>query len=308
MSAEGARPRARPAEAYFAGGEVGAPEPGRRSYNVPAAEKALDILEFLVAVPEGLTATELANGLGRSVHEIYRVVQVLEARGYLYRRAGSDRYWLSLKLFELAHQMPSVRQLTDAALPVMQALAPRTMQSCHMAVPSGNEALIVLQIDSPLPMRYSVMLGAKFPFEETSSGVVIYAFSPERVRQILDDRLRADGQTEAQIREVHDRAARILAEGYEVKVSLAVAGVTNISVPVFDYLGHVVAALTVPYVPQRAATVPVEQVLRLAVDAGRRISVELGAGNRLPPADDTPAAGRRRQSATTKTSTKEEHR
>ena len=50
---------------------------------------------------------------------------MLEARGYLYRRARSDRYRLSLKLFELAHQTPSVRQLTDAALPVMQALAPR---------------------------------------------------------------------------------------------------------------------------------------------------------------------------------------
>ena len=32
----------------------------------------------------------------------------------------------------------------------------------------------MLQIKSPLPMRYSVMLGAKFAFEETSSGVVIY--------------------------------------------------------------------------------------------------------------------------------------
>ena len=89
----------------------------------------------------------------------------LEARGYLYRRNGTDRYRLSLKLFELAHQTSSVRQLTDAALPVMQALAPLAMQSCHLAVLSGTEALIVLQIDSPLPMRYSVMLGAKGELE-----------------------------------------------------------------------------------------------------------------------------------------------
>ncbi len=252
-------------------------EVGKRTYSVPAAEKALDIIEFLAGQSDGMTVTEIAAALGRSVHELYRVVLVLEARGYLYRRSGSDRYRISLKLFELAHQTSSVRQLTDAALPTMQALSPMAQQSCHLAVLSGHEALIVLQIDSPLPMRYSVMLGAKFDFAETSSGVVIYAHSSEPVRQQLDAAL-ADCKTE--LASVHSRARAILRDGYEVKKSLAVGGVTNISVPVFDYLGHIVAALTVPYVPQRAATVSLDSVRVMAVEAGRRISTDLGAGSR----------------------------
>ena len=254
--------------------------PGKRSYSVPAAEKALDIIEFMAAQPEGLTVTELAVALGRTVHELYRVILVLEARGYLYRRANSDRYRLSLKLFELAHQTPSVRQLTDSALPIMQGLAPATQQSCHLVVMSGHEALIVLQIDSPLPMRYSVMLGAKFDFAETSSGVVIYAYSPQHVRDRLDGWLARDGRSRIEIAQVAARAAAIARTGCEVKKSLAVEGVTNISVPVFDYLGHIVAALTVPYVPQRAATVPPEKVRDLAMEAGRAISINLGAGSR----------------------------
>lgn len=259
----------------------------RRGYAVPAAEKALDIIEFLASQPDGMTVTEIAGALGRTVHELYRVVLVLEARGYLYRRAGSDRYRLSLKLFELAHQTSSVRQLTDAALPIMQALAPKAQQSCHLAVMSGHEALIVLQIDSPLPMRYSVMLGAKFDFAETSSGVVIYAYSPEHVRAPLDKYL-ANADRGDEIEGVAARAKSILKLGYEMKKSLAVGGVTNISVPVFDYLGHVVAALTVPYVPQRAATVSLEKVRDLAVEAGRAISMDLGAGSREAAVPPTP--------------------
>jgi DNA-binding IclR family transcriptional regulator len=254
-------------------------EAGKRTYSVPAAEKALDVIELLAGQPDGMTVTEIAGALGRTVHELYRVVLVLEARSYLYRRVGSDRYRLSLKLFELAHQTSSVRQLTDAALPIMQALAPKAQQSCHLAVLSGHEALIVLQIDSPLPMRYSVMLGAKFDFAETSSGVVIYAYSAEHVRQQLDAFLKGDGRID-ETADVHARARSIARLGYEVKKSLAVGGVTNISVPVFDYLGHVVAALTVPYVPQRAATVSLETVRQLAIEAGRRISMDLGAGSR----------------------------
>lgn len=263
---------------------------GKRSYSVPAAEKALDIIEFLASQPDGMTVTEIAGALGRTVHELYRVVLVLEARGYLYRRGGDDRYRLSLKLFELAHQTSSVRQLTDAALPVMQALAPKAQQSCHLAVMSGHEALIVLQIDSPLPMRYSVMLGAKFDFAETSSGVVIYAYSPEHVRHQLDASLAARGRAD-EIADVGARAASIVRLGYEVKTSLAVGGVTNISVPVLDYLGHVVAALTVPYVPQRAATVSLETVRDLAMEAGRAISIDLGAGSRQAP---TPPKSRKK--------------
>jgi len=258
---------------------------GKRSYSVPAAEKVLDIIEFMAGQPDGMTVTELAGALGRSVHEFYRVILVLEARGYLYRRANSDRYRLSLKLFELAHRTSSVRQLTDSALSVMQALAPAAQQSCHLAVMSGHEALIVLQVDSPLPMRYSVALGAKFDFAQTSSGVVIYAYSDQRVRDQLIAALRSDGRSAEEIRQVELRAAAILKHGYEVKKSLAVEGVTNISVPVFDYLGHVVAALTVPYIPQRAATVPLAQVRELTIKAGCTISTNLGAGSRAAPAE-----------------------
>lgn len=270
--------------------EQAPPEASGKRYSVPAAEKALDIVEFMAGQPDALTLTEIAAALGRSVHELYRVIQTLEARGYLYRRPGSDRYRFSLKLFELAHQMPSVRQLSDSALPVMQALAPAAQQSCHLAVLSGHEVLIVLQVDSPLPMRYSVMLGAKFDFAETSSGVVIYALSNENVREQLDAWLALDGRSAEELASVAARAATIVAKGCEVQPSLAVSGVTNISVPVFDYLGHVVAALTVPYMPQRAASVPLERVRDLALEAARQISINLGAGAR---GTDVPAGGGR---------------
>ena len=273
--------------------DMGAGAPGKRSYSVPAAEKALDVIELMAGEPSGLTLTEIAAALGRSVHELYRVIQTLEARGYLYRREGSDRYRFSLKLFELAHQMPSVRQLSESALPVMQALAPAAQQSCHLAVLSGHEAMIVLQVDSPLPMRYSVMLGAKFDFAETSSGVVIYAHSSPAIRNQLDHWLELDGRSEDERAQVRRRAAAIVENGIEVQSSLAVSGVTNVSVPVFDYLGHVVAALTVPYMPQRAARVPLDTVRDLALAASRDISRNLGAGARVEAAE-TPGRGERR--------------
>lgn len=266
MTAEPA-PRTEPAE----------DTPSRRIYPVPAAEKVLDILEFMAGQADGLTPTEIATAMGRTVHEIYRVILVLEARGYLFQRSASDGYRLSLKLFDLAHRLPSVRRLSDSALNVMQALTPRTLQSCHLSILSGHELLIVLQVDSPLPMRYSVMLGAKFDFAETSAGAVLFAYSPDPVKRQLLAWLDGEERPAEEIRQLTDRAARILADGYELRESLAVAGVTNIAAPVFDHVGNVVAAITVPYVPQRAATVSMDRVRDLALEAARAISANLGA-------------------------------
>jgi len=250
---------------------------GRRTYSAPAAEKALDIIEFMSGQVGGLTATEIANHMGRSVHEVYRLLIVLEARGYLYQRKPSDGYRLSLKLFDLAHRMPSVRRLSDSALDVMQSLAPAALQSCHLGVLSGHELLIVLQVDNPLPMRYSVMLGAKFDFAETSGGTVLFAYAEEVRRQRLLDRMSAEGRSAEEIAQLDARAARIRQSGHEMRKSLAVSGVTNIAAPVFDHQGRAVAALTLPYVPQRAATVPLERARELVLDSARTISYNLGS-------------------------------
>jgi len=248
----------------------------RRIYSVPAAEKVLDIIEFMASQSDGLSPTEIAAEMGRSLHEIYRVLLVLESRGYLFRRSGSEGYRLSLKLFDLAHRLPSVRRLADSALTVMQDLTPQTLQSCHLGVMSGHDLLIVLQVDSPLPMRYSVVLGAKFDFVEASSGTVLFAHSPAAVQARLLAWMEAQGRSD-EIPALQDRAAIILAQGHEMRSSLAVEGVTNIAAPVFDHQGHVVAALTVPYLPQRAATVTLGRVHDLTLAAARAISANLGA-------------------------------
>src|SRR6202012_1729780 len=69
-------------------------------YSAPALEKGLDIIELLAGHPEGLSLVELARALGRTTAEIFRMVVVLQTRGYLV--ALGERYALSLLLFQLA--------------------------------------------------------------------------------------------------------------------------------------------------------------------------------------------------------------
>jgi DNA-binding IclR family transcriptional regulator len=254
-------------------GSVG--ESARPAYKVPAADKALDILEFMADRPDGVTQTEISAGVGRSIHEIYRIIQLLEKRGYLVRAAKSDRYRLSLKLFELAHKHPPVNRLIDVALPVMRRLAADSDQSCHLVVLRDLQVLIVLQIDSPLPMRYSVALGSHFPILETSSGAVLLAHLPAPERAALIERLKASEEFAGE--EIAARLERIDTTGFEMRPSLAVDGCINISLPIRDHIGTTVAALTVPYLPQKHARFDRQSVLKSAQAAALEISRGLGA-------------------------------
>lgn len=248
----------------------------RRDYKVPAAEKALDILEFMAARNQDLTQTEISVGLGRSIHEIYRVIQLLEGRGYLIR-TRADRYRLSLKLFELAHTHPPVNRLVDSALPVMRELVGNADQSCHLVVLREATVLVVLQVDSPLPMRYSVALGSHFPVLETSSGAVLLAALPPDERETLIRRVLASGEAGASRTEIDARLGEIDRLGYEMRASLAVDGCINISVPIRDHVGATIAALTVPYLPQKRVRFSRESVLATARAAALEISRALGA-------------------------------
>jgi len=255
---------------------------GRPEYRAPAADKALDILEFMAGRPEGVTQTEISLGLGRSLHEIYRIIQLLEKRGYLIK-ASTDRYRLSLKLFELAHQHPPVNRLIDSALPVMRQLVADTDQSCHLVVISGQHVLILLQVDSLLPMRYSVALGSRFPILETSSGAVLLAAMAKAEREALVDELIAIGEAEESRVEIIARLDRAAELDYEMRQSLAVEGCTNISAPVRDHRGEVIAALTVPYLKQKHIRFDRASVLAATRAAAIEISRALGASDRSEP-------------------------
>jgi len=250
---------------------------GRNEYRAPAAEKALDILELMANQAEGLTQTEIANGLGRSIHEIYRILLLLEKRGYI-MRTQSDRFRLSLKLFDLAHRHPPVNRLVECALPVMRELAANVDQSCHLVVREGQNVLVVLQIDSPLPMRYSVALGSHFPMLETSSGAVLLAHLERSERDLIVERIVAAGEGQGSRSEIEKRLNDAAKLGYEMRQSLAVEACTNISMPVRDHTGAVIAALTVPFIPQKAARFDRDTVFKRTSAAAERISAALGAG------------------------------
>jgi DNA-binding IclR family transcriptional regulator len=243
-------------------------------YNVPALEKGFEILELLASAPAGLNLTSIAAALGRSTGELYRIIQYLEWREYI-ERDSSDSYSLSMRLFHLSHEHPPLRSLVAVAVPIMEQFASAAGQSCHLGVLSRTNVTIVAQIDSPLPIRYSVRLGAQFPAWETSSGILLCAMQSEAARRAMFQQL-TQLIDERALTELQAKMTEVVALGYEERPSLRIPGIVNLSFPVHDRNDQVVAVLTTPYLPLRNDLATLDEVRVLIGAASRQLSEALG--------------------------------
>ena len=156
-------------------------------YKVPALEKGLDILEELARSSRPQSLTQLANTLGRSSNEIYRMVNYLEWRGYIRREQHSGNYFLSLKLYELAHLSPPLESLLNAATIPMEQLAQTLRESCHLSVLRRGQLVVMKQALSPEKICLSVEVGGRFSAVNTASGRLLLAhLAPEELDAFLE--------------------------------------------------------------------------------------------------------------------------
>jgi DNA-binding IclR family transcriptional regulator len=246
------------------------------TYEAPALEKGMDIIELLSIEADGLVQNEIAQRLKRSVGQIFRMLEVLERRGYIRRSRQDGRYRLTLKLFELSHRHPPMRQLLATALPQMRRLADETAQSIHMSVHHDGRLLVVAQIDGFREMGFSVRLGAHFPFRpDRVSARVITAFQDaERQKRLM--RELCTGLNPKARTALERVIQKIRKDGYVTGPSDTVAGVADICFPILDASGWAIAAFTVPYVRARDNPATLEQTRRVAVDVAATISARLG--------------------------------
>lgn len=239
------------------------------TYVVPALEKAMDVIELLAGDPGGLTISEIATRLGRSISELFRVVIVLDRRGWLYKDPGSDRYRVTYKLLEIAHRATPAQELAQVAAPLMHDLAQRIAQSCHLVVLNGTRGLVMLRQENPGPTAFVVRVGTAVDLATSCSGHVLLAFADARTLAmtgtVIDSGLDATLKT-------------VRADGHERIASALMHGVTDISCPVFGFDGGVVAALTVPFLTaiDGAPHVSLEDALRDLAAVAAQISTALG--------------------------------
>ena len=216
----------------------------RQEYNAPALEKGLDILELLASSGVPLSKKQIAEIMGRSVGEIFRVLSVLARRGYVTFNDKTGKYMFSMQMFTVANQYPPQFQLLNIAKPLMKVLSEKINQSCHISWYDNQHLVVIGREESPYKMGFSLKIGAKLDVCSSGSGIVLLSFCGASKREQI---LQQSGATASEIQQAQEPIKETSKKGYFIGPSPQISGITNVSVPIFTGT-DLLAVLTVPYV------------------------------------------------------------
>lgn len=241
-------------------------------YRAPALEKGLDVLELLAKQGTPMSLMQISTALDRSVSELFRMVQVLEHRGYVQIAESGDGYVLTDRLFALGVTRAPTKDLLDAALPLMRRYALETKQSCHLAVASGDQIVVVQRVEAAGDLGFSVRIGFRRSLLTATSGLVLYAFQPEAVRKEWKARFGHTVNASAW-NKFESRAKKARSAGFVRIPSDITRGVIDVSAPVMRW-GVVVAAFTSPHI-QTDISLDLDETLKHVQSTARAITADL---------------------------------
>jgi DNA-binding IclR family transcriptional regulator len=244
-------------------------------YRAPALEKGLDVLELLAAEKLPLNLSAISQRLGRSSGELFRMLQVLEFKGFITIADNGTGYVLTNKLFALAMAQAPVRSLVETALPIMRKLTHDIGQSCHIAVASEDQIVVITRIERPGDLGFSVRIGYRREIARATSGLVLFAYQNDDVRRAWLKRCRLKGEAAD---EFVARADEVRARGYHEAASHFVRGIIDISAPIIGG-DTAVAALTIPFVQSNPLTMEMPQAVEYVRAAAAEISAEIVHGD-----------------------------
>jgi DNA-binding IclR family transcriptional regulator len=249
--------------------------PRTSRYRAPALEKGLDVIELLAAEKTPLNLSAISQRLGRSSGELFRMLQVLEFKGFITIAENGTGYVLTNKLFALAMAQAPVRSLVETALPIMRKLSYDIGQSCHIAVASEDQIVVITRIERPGDLGFSVRIGYRREIARATSGLVLFAYQNEDTRRQWLKRCKLKGEAGesfvARANVVRDR-------GHHEAASDFVRGIVDLSAPILrDNIA--VAALTIPFVHSNPLVKEMPEAVEYVRAAARQISHEIVHGD-----------------------------
>lgn len=237
------------------------------SYMAPALAKGIDILECLSKAQTSLSLSALCSELGRSNNEIFRMVHVLERRGYIIHDPSANGYRLTSKSFDLAKRQGPYADVIKNTDPLLQEIASKTKHTCSLGVIHSGAALIIAAAVPSEPFALNVRIGSSSEIMTSAIGNVLYAFLTEPHRRALAANFQSRSEVDAW-RNFLESARDARKIGVVEKADSHIAAVTHIALPIRSGQ-RLLGAINVPFVQRRnsATQAEVRQVLINTVTA-----------------------------------------
>src|SRR6056297_1163870 len=233
---------------------VGTDERGAKAPNLSALDKAIVVLEAIVANTRPIGLPDLTADLGLPRQTIHRILQQLTENGLVIRDPARDRYMVGPRLSALAmatlnadnHRAPLRAVLTDVVAD--------TQETCNFGVLDGLEFLYIDRLECSWSLRVHLSAGSRVPAYCTSGGKVLLAHLDRGVRNALIRSRKLVAHTPTTITDparLEDELDEALTQGYALNNEEYTVGVVGAAVPILSGDGRALGALALHGPSQR---------------------------------------------------------
>jgi len=247
--------------------------------SVAAVLKVFAILQALAERNE-TGISELSMRLAMPKATIYRFLQTMKTLGYVRQETDSERYGLTMKMFELGTKALQYPDLVELAKQHMQRLSDVTGETVHLGMLIDSEIIYVHKVDSRHMLGMYSRVGRRAPLHCTAIGKVLLAWEPPARRDhILQgcDFKRFREKTITSREEFDVELARTLAQGFGQDREEFDDHIRCVAIPIFDRLNQVIAGISVSFPTFRFEEAREPEVVAMLRDASRDISQRLGS-------------------------------
>lgn len=240
-------------------------------------DRALVLLEVLAEHPQGLPTKELEALLELNKVTLHRLVTTLENRGFI-EKVGPN-YLIGLKMVELSSiKLNSIELKTEAA-PYLRELVNILKQPVQLAILEGHEAIFIEKIQSVNSLRMYSQIGRRIPLYCSGVGkALILQDTDEEILSKLSKKAfeKFTKKTLESPEEVLEQVRRARELGYAIDNEEHEEGIFCMAVPIYDYRGKIIAAISTAGQNKEFVESPPEEVLALMKKTASEISKRLG--------------------------------
>lgn len=248
------------------------------NYLLHSVRNAMKILRLFSAERPELGITEIAQMLDLRKSTVHRLVKIMTEHDFLEKTDKGSKYQLGLALLGLSGVITTNEEILRESVAILEQLVDQLGEAAHVSVLEGIDIVYLHKVECRHPVRLLSHIGKRNPAYCTSSGQVLLAYLKEdKLDAALPDELVPLGPNT-----ITDRAAlkRKLAEirrqGYSIAVGELHEGAVSMAVPVRDFTGEVVAAITVVGPTQRIHENQYETYMEILKKAGEKLTRQLG--------------------------------
>lgn len=251
----------------------------RSEYSVQAVTNAIRVLEALGDAEHEQSIAELCTKLNLTKSNINKLLVTLERFGYVDSNRYTGNFRLGVKTFQISQAYISKLSLTEIALPTQKELRDAVNESVYISVLRKENIVYLSVVETDSPVRVMPRIGNVGLAYATATGKVQMAFMDEReIEGLYKDPFEAyTVNTIKNNEELMTELRKIREQGYAIDNEEYELGVRCVAAPVKNFMGAVVAGLSISAPIERMDDERLEkEILPRLLNMAHRLSTKFG--------------------------------